>query len=387
MNTYDVVVVGARPAGAATALVLARLGHRVLVLDRMRPGTDTLSTHALMRAGVLQLDRFGLLDRVVASGAPAAHRVTFHYGTKAVPIDLREPLYAPRRTVLDPLLVDEAASSGADVRFGVRVTDLRWEAGRVVGVRGTAADGRHVDARARVTVGADGLRSLVARQVGASTTHQAGAGSAFVYGYFEGVPADGYHWSFVPGSSAGIIPTNDGCSAVFVGAPPARFDELWRSRSGAIADVLAAHDPALAERVAQGRRVGRLRGFPGLPGWLRRPRGPGWALVGDAASFKDPITAHGLTDALRDAEYLGRAIDAGLSGTAAMDDALAGYERTRDEQTLPMLHAGDVIASYRWSYEEAGRVHREMSRTMQREVAALETLAPLPPRRRAALAA
>src|SRR5512132_143237 len=137
---WDAVVVGARVAGASTALLLARAGLRVLVVDRARRGSDTLSTHALMRGGVLQLRRWGVLDRVVATGAPPVRRVTFHYGRETTPVSLKpyagvEALYAPRRTVLDAVLADAAEDAGAQLRFGLAVTDLaRDGAGRVVGV-------------------------------------------------------------------------------------------------------------------------------------------------------------------------------------------------------------------------------------------------------------
>src|SRR5690606_25546361 len=140
---YDVVVVGARPAGAGTALLLARLGHRVLVLERSPLGSDTLSTHALMRGGVLQLQRWGVLDRVVGTRTPPVRRVTFGYGDRSVPIELAEPLYAPRRTVLDPVLATAAASAGAEVHHGVQVEGvLRDSAGAVVGVHGHDGDRR-----------------------------------------------------------------------------------------------------------------------------------------------------------------------------------------------------------------------------------------------------
>ena len=110
---YDAVIVGARAAGAATAMLLARAGLRVLVVDRSRYGADTLSTHALMRGGVLQLHRWGLLDRVVDAGTPPIRHTTFHYATTSIitikPSHGVDALYAPRRTLLDPVLVDAAA--------------------------------------------------------------------------------------------------------------------------------------------------------------------------------------------------------------------------------------------------------------------------------------
>src|SRR4051795_11331960 len=164
--TYDVIVVGARAAGAATAMLAARAGLRVLVVDRGRYGADTVSTHALMRGGVLQLNRWGLLPAVIGAGTPAIRKATFHYRDTSVAIDIGpshgvDALYAPRRTLLDPLLVDAAAAAGAEVRFGVAVHDLRRDdEGRVVGIEATERLGRSFTADARLVVGADGLRSV-----------------------------------------------------------------------------------------------------------------------------------------------------------------------------------------------------------------------------------
>jgi menaquinone-9 beta-reductase len=378
MPSFDAIIIGARPAGAATAMLLARRGHRVLVLERARRGSDTLSTHALMRAGVVQLERWGLLDRLVAAGTPPIGRVSFRYADRHVPIDLGEPLYAPRRTVLDPMLADAAEEAGAQVHYGSRVEHLLTDAmGRVRGVRATSPSGRSVDLSATVTIGADGRRSLVAREVGAEVTHAGRRAASAIYGYVEGVTSDhdGVEWLYAPGVAGGLIPTNDGQHCAFVAAPARRFaDELRFDLEAAFARVLAEVSPEAASRVAAGRRVGPLRGFPGVPGWLRRPYGDGWALVGDAGYFKDPQTAHGLADALRDAELLARAADDGIAGRAPMDLALREYERVRDELSLPLFEVTEAIAGFDWTLQELGLQHRALSVAMQREVEHLTAL-------------
>src|SRR5262245_44825523 len=187
---YDVIVVGARAAGAATAMLLARAGLHVLVVDRSRYGSDTLSTHALMRGGVVQLHRWGLLDRIVDAGTPAIRRTTFRCATDEIVIPIKaahgvDALYAPRRTVLDPILVDAAAAAGADVRFGVTVTGLRRDRnGRVTGVEGRLDTGRPVAVDATLVVGADGLRSTVARHAGAGIERTGAGATAVTYGYW-----------------------------------------------------------------------------------------------------------------------------------------------------------------------------------------------------------
>ena len=378
---HDVVVVGGRVAGASTAMLLARRGLRVLLLERApAPGTDTLSTLALMRAGVLQLGRWGLLGKLEAAGTPPVRQTVVHYGADAELVPIKEKagvaaLYAPRRTVLDAILVEAAAEAGAEVRFGAAVAGVVRERGRVAGVAGRDREGRDFEARASLVVGADGMSSVVARAVGAPTTWQGTRAGAFVYGFWSGLDVPGYEWFYRVGATAGIIPTNHGLHCVWVGAPPDRFRELSRDGLERCFDALLAEAaPETVGAVAAGRRDGRLRGFPGLPGHLRKPWGPGWALVGDAGSFRDPISAHGMTDALRDAELLARQVPAALADPAQEGRALAAYERRRDEAALPLAEITDAVASYRWSLPEVRELLLALSKAMSHEVAMLTGL-------------
>jgi len=197
---WDVIVVGGRVAGASTALLLARSGLRVLVVERDRRGSDTVSTHALMRAGVLQLSRWGLLDRVAATGAPPVRRATFHYGAESMAVSLKpyagvDALYAPRRTVLDAVLVDAAEEAGAQFRFGLAVTDLAHDgAGRVVGVVLGGKGGASWIERARMVVGADGSRSVVAGRLAAPIIAAGVHAASYVYGYWPAADLHGYDW-------------------------------------------------------------------------------------------------------------------------------------------------------------------------------------------------
>jgi flavin-dependent dehydrogenase len=206
----------------------------------------------------------------------------------------------------------------------------------------------------------------VARLAGAEVYEAARHAGGVVYGYFAGLENEGYHWHFRPGASVGRIPTNDGLSCVFAGTSARRFrDELSRDVAAGFARVLAEADPELAEAVAAARRAGNLRGFPGQPGFLRRPFGPGFALVGDAGYFKDPITAHGITDALRDAELLA---DAVAEGSPA---AFARYQGLRDALGRGIFELSDRIASFEWSLPALEQMHLALSEEMKREVAAL----------------
>ncbi|HEY3262556.1 MAG TPA: NAD(P)/FAD-dependent oxidoreductase [Pseudonocardiaceae bacterium] len=377
---FDVVIVGARCAGAATAMLLARQGHRVLVLDRAARGSDTLSTHALMRGGVLQLQRWGLLDHIAAAGTPAIRQVRFHYGDESTTVPIKpsagvDALYAPRRTLLDRVLVDAAVAAGAQVRFGVNVTGLdRDPEGRVVGVVGRDRRGRPVRAHGRLTVGADGKRSMVAREAGAATQWTGTGSAAAVYGYWAGLDVAGYEWLYRPGAAAGLIPTNDGKVCVFAGTTTARFgDEIAGDLAAGYLRLLKEVVGDVIPGLQAGQPPSRLRAFPGLPGYVRRPSGLGWALVGDAGQYLDPLGAHGITDALRDAELLARAAGALLAG-ADETAALREYEANRDRMTGPMFAVLDEIAGYRWTLPAVRQLLLAHSNAMGDEVDALAAL-------------
>ena len=382
-SPYDVVVVGARPAGAATAMVLARAGLRVLVVDRSHYGADTISTHALMRGGVLQLARWGLLDTVAAAGTPPVRGCVFHYGEDRIRVPIKpgfgvDALYAPRRTVLDPILVGAARDAGAEVRFGVAVAGLRRDGhGRVTGVVGRDEGGAAFEIGARITVGADGLGSTVARFAGAPVERAAASAVAFIYGYWDGLPVQDYELFYRPGVTAGLFPTNGGQVCVFAGTSPRRF--RLETRAGVTPAYTRLLGEAAPEVLAAGARPPkRLRVFAGRrPGYLRQATGPGWALVGDAGYFKDPVTAHGITDALRDAELLARAIITAARGEADEAVALAAYQATRDRLSERLFATTDAIASFTWDLDHIPMLLRQLSEAMSDEVTWLSELEPI----------
>jgi 2-polyprenyl-6-methoxyphenol hydroxylase-like FAD-dependent oxidoreductase len=380
---YDVVVVGARPAGAATALVQARAGLRVLVVDRGNYGADTVSTHALLRGAVLQLARWGLLDRVAAAGTPPVRRSVFHYGADRIDVPIKpgsgvDALYAPRRTVLDPILVDATRDAGAEVALrrrrhrpapGRERADYRRRRARRAGLESRR---RRPDHHRRRRDGSDG-----SRLAGGPTDRVAANAAAFIYGYWDGLPGRDYELFYQPGVTAGFFPTNRGQTWVFAGTSPQRY--RLESRLGVASAYTRLLDQAAPGVLdADARAPERLRVFAGRrPGFLRRASGPGWALVGDAGYFKDPITAHGLTDALRDAELLGRAIIAAAGGEAPGAVALAAYQATRDRLSERLFAVTDAIASFAWDLDEIRRLLLQLSDAMSDEVSWLRALEPI----------
>ena len=339
---YDVIITGARCAGSPTAMLLARRGYRVLLVDRVRFPSDTISTHLVHPPGVEALSRWGLLDRLVATGCPAIDRYTFDVG----PVLAGSPgtAYGPRRTVLDTLLVQAAAEAGAEVREGFTVEEVVVEGERVTGIRGHAGRrgpssvaGRSAPVleRARVVVGADGRHSRVAAAVEAETYNERPAYEAVYYAYWSGVPTNGFEVHIRPDRAMAAVPTHDGLTLVLVGWPIAEFEANRADVAGNYIKTLELV-PELAARVTGGRRETRFFGTGDLPGFFRRPYGPGWALVGDAGYHRDPCTAQGISDAFRDAELLADALDDALSGRRPYDEVMAEYQRARDECVLAM---------------------------------------------------
>jgi 2-polyprenyl-6-methoxyphenol hydroxylase-like FAD-dependent oxidoreductase len=342
---YDAIIVGARAAGSPTAMLLARKGHRVLLVDRATFPSDTLSTHYIHQPGVARLRRWGLLDRLAATGCPPARDLVFDVGPFALsgtppPSDGALDGYAPRRTVLDALLVDAAAEAGAEIRTGFPVDELVFEDGAVVGIR----SGNTVE-RGRVVIGADGRNSFVARAVDAVAYDDRPGLACAYYTYWGGVESEAIELYPRDGRMVmGGAQTNDGLMIVIVFWPRAEFQAVRADVERSFEDALALAPP-LAERLAAGDRAERFYGIADLPFYYRKPYGPGWALVGDAGYHKDPITAQGITDAFRDAELLSDALDSGFTGARGLDDALADYERVRNEETRPMYELTYEFAS------------------------------------------
>ncbi|MET0727892.1 MAG: NAD(P)/FAD-dependent oxidoreductase [Acidimicrobiales bacterium] len=333
-ETYDVIVSGARCAGSPTAMLLARRGHRVLLVDRVTFPSDTPSTHILHPPGVDALRRWGLLERLVDTGCPSFTDYTFDFGPIVIS-GSPGTAYCPRRTVFDRLLVDAAREAGVEVREGFTLEEVLIEAGRVTGIRGHDRGGRSVEERARVVVGADGKHSRVAAGVGAAVYDEKPVVEGAYYAYFSGVPLTGLEICIRPDRVVGAAPTHDGQVLVLAAWPVAELDAF---RADVEANFLRTLDlsPRIGPLVRAGTRQSRFHASGDLPGFLRKPFGPGWALVGDAGYTTDPQTAQGMSDALRDAGRLAGALDDALSGRRPYDEAMGDFQRTRDEEVMPM---------------------------------------------------
>jgi flavin-dependent dehydrogenase len=347
---FDAIVVGARCAGAPTAMLLARKGYRVLLVDKASFPSDIMSGHNIHQPGVARLERWGLLDRLEATDTPPMRKLTFDVGPFALvgsppPADGVAVAYGPRRTVLDKILVDAAVEAGVELRARFAVQELVWEGDRVAGIRGRAIGGATVMETARIVVGADGPRSFVARSVQAPMYDARPSRTCTYYSYWSVIDAEGAE--LYPRDRRMVIamPTNAGLTYVGVQWPVDEFHAVRSDIEGSLLGALDEHTPHLAERVRAGRREERFVGTADSPFFFRRSYGPGWALVGDAGYHKDPITAQGITDAFRDADLLAEAIDAGLAGRRPLDATLAEYERRRDEAVRPL---------YELTYQLAG---------------------------------
>ncbi len=345
---YDVIVVGARCAGSPTAMLLASKGYRVLAVDRAVFPSDTLSTLLIHAPGVAALRRWGLLDEVLASNCPPIERYSFDFGSFTLsgsprPAEGVAIACAPRRTVLDTILVEAARRAGVEVRERFNVDEVIVEDGAVVGIRGHGRDGGSVLERARLVVGADGRNSLVAKAVRPEQYNVKPKLQWAYYTFWHDLPTDGVETVIRPDRGWGAFPTNHGLTLVIVGWPRAEADAFRADIEGNYLKTLELA-PDFAERVRRATRAERFTGG-GVPNFLRKPHGPGWALVGDAGYLKDPITAQGISDAFRDAELCANAVDQVFAQDRAFGDAMEEYHRTRDAHVLPIYELTTQLAT------------------------------------------
>jgi 2-polyprenyl-6-methoxyphenol hydroxylase-like FAD-dependent oxidoreductase len=347
---YDAIIVGARCAGSPTAMLLARKGYRVLFVDKASFPSDTISTHVIWPHGAEVMDRWGLLDKLAATGCPPiALNMIFDVGPFALKGGVTDANggrggFCPRRTTLDKILVDAAVESGAELRENFSVDALVADGDRVTGIKGHGPDGETVEERARIVIGADGVHSFVAKAVGAPEYDATPPLVTAYYSYFSGIELEDIEQYILPESGAALFPTHDGLALIITGWKSPQFHEVRADIEGNVRKV-HAKIPGMLDRMDAGRREECWYGTAGVPNYFRKPYGEGWALVGDAGYERDFLTAQGISDAFIDAENLVEAIDAGLSGRESLPDAFAAYEARRNERVTPMHHFTLDIAS------------------------------------------
>ncbi|GAA1374848.1 NAD(P)/FAD-dependent oxidoreductase [Streptomyces beijiangensis] len=335
---YDVIVIGARCAGSPTAMLFARQGYRVLLLEKAQFPQDTLSSHYIHMQGMSLLNRWGLLDKLRDAGCRPITRQSYEGpGVRiegfSLPLDDLRYTYAPRRYVLDPLLAEGAVEAGVEFQQGCAVKDLLWEGDRVAGVRYTTPGGTETTEHARLVVGADGMRSLVARKAGAQNVIEHARVSCTYYSYWSGVPS---HFELYerPGRWIGVIPTNDDLTLLMTYFPQDEYNNVRKGVEPFYLDSFRSTAPELYERMQAGERVEQLYGTGHQENYFRKAYGPGWVLVGDAVNHKDSITARGITEAFAQAQSLTGFVGERLHDDAALAAALRRYENNLSGEAL-----------------------------------------------------
>jgi flavin-dependent dehydrogenase len=282
-----------------------------------------------------------------------------------------DALYAPHPDVLGPALVRAAVDAGATVRDDISVTGLVADDGRIVGVRGTTADGAAIAVGAKLVIGADGLDSIVADHVDATPSRVGRHAAAMTYGYWSRLDVEGFEFVYRPRACSGFIPTSGGRVCVFASAPPER---IGQGGVDVITEIVREGAPELARGLHGAEPPDVTPLWSGRAGFIRRAQGAGWALVGDAGCYQDPVTAHALTDALRDAELLARAVIDGSADDTSMDAALEQYESTRDWLSIHRFDVIDRIASHEWDSPEMAALQLQLSSAMSNEIEVLAAL-------------
>ena len=348
---YDVIIVGARCAGAPTAMLLARKGYRVLVVDRsVFPSEMRMSTHMIHQRGMAKLKKWGLLEAFEALDCPPVTHYDMYVDAVVLsgdppPVDGVREAYAPRRIEMDEILVKAAKEAGAELREATTVRNLLFDGDRVCGIQGTTKDGTRFEERARLVIGADGPKSRVARSVGAPKYHERPVTQGVVWSYWSGIPMSGAEVYLPPYEAIFAWPTSRNWVMIGGNWTIDRFPEARKDLEGSFDQLLRRAAPDLAARVENGKREEQI-----YVGWFenffRKPYGPGWALIGDAGIKKDPTTAQGITDSFLDADWMSETVDDVFSGRTSEEEGFAAFQERRDEWALPFFEFTVKIATF-----------------------------------------
>lgn len=342
-TTFDVVIVGGRCAGSPLATFLKRAGLSVCVVDQAQFPSDTLSTHMFQISGIEVLQKLGVMDAVLASGAPPLTNCYMKFEgvdlSGQARLRANDPglaMLCVRRVSLDVHLVEKAREAGVDVRLHTRVTELVKNNGRVTGVRVVSRNGKSYTIEADLVIGADGRNSLIARLAGARRYHVLPSERMSSWAYFRGVPQHvepKLYYHRLGDDFVVAAPADDGLFLVAL-CPSIEYLDAYRAEGEPWFMRAVKGCPPVAELLANAERVTNFRGLIRFEGFFREATGPGWVLVGDAGHFKDPTPGQGISDALRQVDKLSAAIVSGFENPKMRDAALRGWWRWRDKDAL-----------------------------------------------------
>ena len=343
-DRFDVVIVGGRCAGSPLGIFLRRAGLKVCIVDQSGFPSDTLSTHMFQLSGIEVMQRLGVLDAVLASGAPPIRDTYMKFEDADLsgpprlrPGDIPIPLLCVRRISLDVQLVRAAEEAGVDMRLQKRVTGLLERDGRVAGVHVADRDGKRSTIEADLVVGADGRLSTIARLTGARRYHVVPSERISTWAYFRNVPREPVARVFYYRRGDDFVvaaPADDG-HFITVACPSLDLlDSSYRTDSEAWFMKTISRCEPVADLLANAERVTKFRGLTKFEGFFREATGPGWVLAGDAGHFKDPTPGQGISDALRQVERLSAAIIRGFSRPEQRDQELRNWWRWRDRDAI-----------------------------------------------------
>lgn len=332
---YDAVIVGARCAGASLAMLLGRQGLKVLMLDGSSfPSDKITSTHFIWQSGVACMTRWGLIEKLEATNCPSHDNYVLDMGG----LELRGGVktedggvttsYAPRRHVIDNLLIEEARAAGVEFEDEAKVVELLKDGGRVVGLRYRNKDQETVEVSSRIVVGADGIKSTIAELAGAETYNYHEKSQQIFFSYFKNTDLTTVEFYSRPGRMGFAWPSNDGEVVAGFCCRGEDAEKMTGDIVGNYWSELEAMSPDFCARLKAADQTAPVR-TGGTPSYMRTAGGPGWALTGDAGMNMDPVSASGISNAFIQAEMLSEAIADGVKNDR-LDENIAKFGSERD---------------------------------------------------------
>lgn len=368
---YDIIVVGGRTAGASTAMLLARRGRRVLLVDRPAVSDAGGCASLLSGVGLALLNRWGVLRTVRAGGCVEREAVTINGGGRTAHLVERSAVV--RVPALDDALRQAARASGVEVRERFTVRDVVWRDGRVVGVVGSGDDQHAMCDEARVVVGADGRQSVVARAARAPVLRDEPSAACCYSACWRDADVASPQLHLGPAAMAALLPAADGVTCVRVAVPVEGWARYKRDPEATYLSALRSLGPADA-RLAGATRSGRFCGSADLAACVRQAEGPGWLLVGDAARHAGGILTRGVSHALVQAELAAAALDAALDAGAGGEGALGRYQTAVDELLRSAEDLTTALASWGRPMAAIDRLAAALSEAAASQAQRIDTL-------------